>query len=525
MRIDGPAIPDRDDLQWVAQLPAFWAKADSARVAMVFEGREVGYAEFAVGAARLCAQWQARGLQPGDRVGYFGRNSDLFYDVLFACALGGFVVAGYNWRYAAPELAFVLDDARPRILYHDADFAPLVAGACEALGFSLECVHTEAAEGASLRGQIGTAGAEPVPHPWKFDDPLVLMYTSGTTGQPKGALVSHGALSLFRNAYRATPQWDDWMSSDVILSAMPNFHIAGIGFVLKGLIAGATVVHTADPSPANLIRLSKAHRVNRVYMVPTIIQMVLDELGATGEPAPRYDGIYYGAAPIGHLLKPAIATFGCRFFQYYGMTEAATTHVLGPAEHDAARPQLMKSVGRPIAGVSADVRRPDGSSCAANEPGEIWIRSDMLMLGYYHRPEATAQAVVDGWYRTGDGGSTDEAGYLYLTDRLKDMIITGGENVYPVEVENALRTHPAVKDVAVVGTPDPKWGEAVTAIVELRPGQRPTFDELREHAKTLIAGYKCPRLVYVADALPRTPSGKVQRGNAKRSVDGLERLS
>lgn len=525
MRVQGSDIADRDAMVWLADLPGHWAETDGDRIAMIFEGRRIRYADFAQGAARLCADWQSRGWQPGDRIGYFGRNSDLFYQVLFACALGGYVLAGYNWRYAAPELAFALQDSQPRLLFQDSEFDSLVQQACVGLVAAPERVATEAAEGPSLRRVLDKLGPAPSRRLFGFHDPLVLMYTSGTTGQPKGALVSHGAMSLFRNAYASTPQWEDWRQEDVVLSAMPNFHIAGSAFVVKVFAAGATVVHTPDPSPASLLRLSNSHKVNRIYMVPTVIQMLLEELRTTGAQAPRYDSIHYGASAISPvLLQEAITTFGCRFAQYYGMTEAAVTHVLGPLEHDPARPHLMRSVGRPIAGVAAEIRRPDGGVCAAEEPGEIWIRSEMLMLGYYNRPDATAAAVVDGWYRTGDGGYLDAQGYLYLTDRLKDMIITGGENVYPVEVENALMQHPAVRDVAVVGLPDPKWGEVVTAIIELRGGERPSFEELRQFAKERIAGYKCPHKVFLSSALPRTASGKIQRGAAKLTIQGLERL-
>jgi fatty-acyl-CoA synthase len=524
MRIDGAAIEDMSDLIWIADLPGHWAKKTPDKPAIIFEGRVATYADFDRGSAILCARWQAAGYRPGDRIGYFGRNNELFYYVYFACARGGYVLVPYNWRYAPPELAFALSDSSPRLVLHDPDFEDVVDAAFEGLEMPPKRILTESDDPASLRSILSDPAATPRPVERHFDDPFVQLYTSGTTGRPKGAIISHGAFSLFRNAYAATPQWEDWTADDVALSAMPNFHTAGIGFIMLAMTVGATVVHTADPSPASIIRLSNAHGVTRIYMVPTIIRMVLEELDATGGPAPRYEGVYYGAAPIGVLLDKAIATFGCRFTQYYGMTEAATTHVLGPADHDKSRPHLMRSVGKPLAGVSMEIRRPDMSVCAVREPGEIWIRSLMLMRGYANRPDATAEAVVDGWYRTGDGGYADEEGYLYLTDRLKEMIISGGENVYPVEVENALRMHPAVRDAAVVGSPDDKWGEAVTAVIEFKPGATTTFDELRSFSKTQLAGYKCPRLVYVTEALPRTPSGKAQRGVARATLGSFTLL-
>ncbi|SCK10565.1 fatty-acyl-CoA synthase [Variovorax sp. HW608] len=519
MRVDGPRIANKDQLIWIADLATHWGRSDPDKIAIVFDDRQLSYADLDRAASRLCALWQQQGLRPNDRVGYFGRNSELFYVVFFACAKGGFVLAAYNWRYAAPELNFVLSDSRPSVLLHDAEFAPLVEQACQGLAQPPQRLNVEP----GLREMLDGPALVPAPRTRVFDEPLAQIYTSGTTGQPKGALSSHGALSLFRDAYAAMPWWEDWAPEDTVLSAMPNFHIAGIGYVIKALGVGARVVHTADPSPSNLVRLSVQQGVDRIYMVPTVIQMVLDELAASTGPVPRYKGIYYGAQPISPtLLQSAIDTFGCRFSQYYGMTEASTTHVLGPADHDLSQPQRMKSVGRPIAGVSAEIRRVDGSVCDAGEHGEIWIRSDMLMLGYANRPDATAQAVVDGWYRTGDGGYVDAEGYLYLTDRLKDMIITGGENVYPVEVENALKAHPMIKDVAVIGTPDPKWGEVVTAIIEFRPGTRPGLEALRAFCKERIAGYKCPRRVYATEALPRTPSGKVQRAAARKDLASME---
>ena len=515
MRVDGATVTKRGDLIWIADLPSHWAAKFPSKPAMICEGRSVTYEDFDRGAERLCALWRDAGYQPRDRIGYLGRNSELFYFVFLACARGGFVLTPYNWRYAAPELQFALEDSRPRLLLCDRELTALAQKAMAPIEPKPDFTSIDG-DAPSVRAMIE---GPPIPQPrraYAFDDPFLQIYTSGTTGRPKGAVLSHGAMSFARLSYAETPQWENWLSSDVALSAMPSFHTAGIGFCLLTLTVGGTVVQTADPSPANLIKLSNQYHVNRIFMVPTIIRMVLEEIEASGVPAPKYDAVLYGASPIGALQAKAIAAFGCRFTQFYGMTEASgSTHVLGPDDHDPARPEPLKSVGRPMADISMEIRRPDGGLCAMREPGEIWIKSPMMMSGYANRPAETAAALVDGWYRTGDGGFTDEGGYLYLTDRLKEMIISGGENVYPIEVENALRAHPAVQDCAVVGTIDPKWGEAVTAALEFKPGASASFAELRAFVRERLAGFKCPQMIFIADALPRTPTGKLQRGVAK----------
>jgi acyl-CoA synthetase (AMP-forming)/AMP-acid ligase II len=234
---------------------------------------------------------------------------------------------------------------------------------------------------------------------------------------------------------------------------------------------------------------------------------------------PSLRGIHYGAAPMDPaLLDRSVDRIGCRFLQYYGMTEVSgSITVLGPGEHDSARPTLLRSVGRPLPGFAIEIRGPDAQRLAVGQPGEIWVKGPSLLIAYWNRPEATAEALVDGWYRSGDGGRIDADGYLFLTDRIKDMIVSGGENVYPAEVEAALRDHPAVLDAAVFGLPHPKWGEGVTAALELRPGHSTTPDEIIAYCRTCLAAYKIPRRIEIGAVLPRTASGKVQRGLIRKS--------
>jgi acyl-CoA synthetase (AMP-forming)/AMP-acid ligase II len=353
------------------------------------------------------------------------------------------------------------------------------------------------------------------------DDPdavCVQLYTSGTTGRPKGALITQRGLALARHGETVLPDWADFTGEDTILSSMPNFHTAGLSWMLIGLLRGCTCVLTGDPSPANILALCRQHPVSRTFIVPTVIRGLVDAVKADGQGLPHLRTIYYGAAAIGlSLLQDAIATFGCDFAQFYGMTEnTGSATLLSPADHDPSRPHLLRSVGCVLPGMAIEIRDPEGRILPVDTPGEIWIRSPTLMRGYWNRPEANREVLVDGWYRSGDGGYLDADGFLYLTDRIRDMVISGGENVYPAEVEEEIRRHPAVVDAAVVGRPDEKWGEAVVAAVELKPGWSLMEPDLVAFLRPRLAGFKIPRSLIVVSALPRTASGKVQRAEVRR---------
>jgi acyl-CoA synthetase (AMP-forming)/AMP-acid ligase II len=285
-----------------------------------------------------------------------------------------------------------------------------------------------------------------------------------------------------------------------------------------GLVRLGTVVLTADPSPGNVLKLLREYAVEHTFIVPTVIRAIVDALGPLDASDLKLRGLYYGAMPMGEgLLREALQKFNCRFVHFFGMTEiTGSATLLGPAAHDLARPELLKSIGKPYPGMQIEIRGPDRRVLGRGEHGEIWIRSPTLMLGYSKQPERTREVVVDGWYATGDGAYIDDEGWLFLTDRIKDMIVSGGENVYPAEVEEALRGHAAVLDAAVVALPDPHWGEAVAALVQLRPDQSVSDEELQQFTRGRIAAFKCPRRVFFAAALPRTAAGKVQRVEVRR---------
>jgi long-chain acyl-CoA synthetase len=337
------------------------------------------------------------------------------------------------------------------------------------------------------------------------------MYTSGTTGVPKGVLTTHRNLAA---AAETSPRWG-FDADTVSLTPLPMFHIGGIGWAFLGLWNGASTILVSEFAAEAVLDLLEGERVTNAVFVPTMLQMLAAVPGAAQRDYSALRSIAYGASPITTpVLKAALRTFRCALFGIYGLTETTGAAVqLDAADHDPDGPRdhLLRSVGRPYPWVELRIVDPlTRAACGPHEVGEVWLRAPNVMAGYFNRPEETAAALTaDGWLRTGDGGYLDEAGYLFLTDRIKDMIVSGGENVFPVEVEEALAQHPAVDQVAVIGVPDERWGETVKALVVLRTGAVASADELTAFARERLAGYKLPRSVDFVSDLPRTPSGKV----------------
>jgi acyl-CoA synthetase (AMP-forming)/AMP-acid ligase II len=486
------------------------------RDALVLDGKRVTYAELELRTKRAETYFAQRNIGPGQCVAWCGINHPDFFAAMLAAMRTGIVLVPINWRQKAREIAFILTDSATRLVVTDDSFRQTLADAAPA---GIEIVETDAfarildREGEQCVNRIGDQEA-----------PALLLYTSGTTGSPKGVQLSEKAISVGREMEELTGGFDDWSDREVLLSPLPLFHIGGICWALCGLVRGCTVVLTNNPAPPVLLDLCLAEQVSRTFLVPQLVRGLIDEMVSRNVRATSLKGIHYGAAPMdAPLLMRGMTEIGCRFLQYFGMTEmAGTISILPPAAHDLARPHLLRSVGQVLPGSAIEIRDASGAVVPIDQAGEIWTQGSTMMMAYANRPEQTAEAVVDGWYRTGDGGRLDEEGYLYLTDRIKDMIVTGGENVYPVEVESVLREHPAVADCAVFGLPDAQWGERVCAAVELRPNA--AFDEagIIAFVKGQIAGYKAPRQVNCVDALPRTASGKVQRGKLRQEM--LEKL-
>jgi long-chain acyl-CoA synthetase len=464
-------------------------------------------------AARVANALIAAGVGPQDRVAFCDRNGLEYFDLTYGAAMANAVVVALNWRLAPPEMEAVLNDSGAKVLVVGPDFF----GAIEAIAPNLTTVTRIVAVGEHARwiGFEDWIAEQPPadPHvPTQPGDVCMQLYTSGTTGLPKGVMITNANfLTLIANVV------EDWNfdGDSVDLVAMPLFHIGGCGWAIVGMYLGGSSVVVRDFVPDQILDLLERHRITNALLVPAMLAAVTSVPGAADRDYSSLRSIAYGASPITTTtLVASMRTFRCRHRQVYGMTE--TTGVvtrLAPEDHDPEGPRrhLLQSAGRPYPWVELRiVDLETARACGPGEVGEVVCRSGQNMLGYWNKPDETARTVdAEGWLHTGDAGYLDDEGYLFLTDRVKDMIVSGGENVYPTEVENALATHPAVAEVAVIGVPHDRWGETVKAVVVARPGETVTAPQLMAYAKERLAGYKCPTSIEFAEALPRNPSGKV----------------
>jgi long-chain acyl-CoA synthetase len=345
------------------------------------------------------------------------------------------------------------------------------------------------------------------------DDPVLQLYTSGTTGLPKGAVLAHRSFFAVRDALHAADLgWIDFRPDDVSFSMVPYFHVGGVWWSVQGLNAGITNVCMRSFSPGKALELVQRHRVTQVALVPAMLQMLLHERGASPEALASLRKVIYGGAPISEgLLAQASARLRAEFVQLYGLTESGNTALCLPPDGHRPGSSLRISAGRPYPGFAVRIVDSAGRELPHGQVGEVCLRTQGVMIGYWNNPEATAKTLRDGWLFTGDAGYLDEGGHLFLCDRIKDCIIAAGENIYPAEVDNALRTIPGVRDAATIGIPDERWGEAVMAYVVEESAGSLNARACMLALKGKIADYKIPRAYAFVDQIPRNASGKILR--------------
>jgi long-chain acyl-CoA synthetase len=480
--------------------------------AIEYEGRTLTFGDLDRRSNQLANALAAVGVRAYDRVAFLDMNGPEFFEVSFALSKLNAVCVAVNWRLAPPEIAQIVDDARAEVVI----VGPELVGHVEAIEGQLETVRTIIAVGGHPRwidyedlvgaGDDTDPGAQPLLHDIAFQ-----LYTSGTTGLPKGVMLTND--NFFNASVRVTDSWR-FTPDSVSIAVMPMFHIAGAGWAMIGLFHGCQTVLLREVDPARILALIAEFGVTNALFVPAVIQFLLMTPGVESSDFSTLRAILYGASPITDAtLTRAMEVFGCEFIQLYGLTETtgAITQ-LDHADHDPVdRPELLRSCGKPYPWVEVRiVDAANGDDMPVGEVGELWTRSAHNMAGYWAQEAATAAAITDdGWFKTGDAGYRDADGYLFLHDRLKDMIVSGGENIYPAEIENVLAKHPDVADVAVIGVPDDKWGESVMAVVVRRDGATVTDAGLVAFARESLAGYKVPKTITFTDALPRNPSGKL----------------
>lgn len=531
----GRAHPPATGPTSVADIVRFHARVRGGNPALTCDNRTATFAELDERSDEVAGALAGAGVRRGDRVAFLDTNSIEFFEVLFGAAKAGVVVAAISWRLDPHEVGEIIEDAKAEVVVVGAALTDLIADAARRVAYPLRIIVVgehlayERYDQWLLSGVSadldasgeGVDGGEGVGE----DDSTVLqLYTSGTTGRAKGVMLTN------RNLMALAPQGGPalQLSADSVnLVPMPLFHIGGSGYALAGIYTGCHTVLVRGVDPPAMLDLIERARVTNAFVVPAVLQFMVAAAGTRLRDFNALRILCYGGSPISaDVLTGSMEFFGCDFVQVYGLTETTGTVTLLDAEvHRQAcagiGAERLLSAGKPIDGVDVRVVAGDERDARTGEVGEIWVRSPQVTLGYWRKPQETSAVLrPDGWFRTGDAGYWDDDGYLYVRDRIKDVIISGGENVYPAQIENVLMSHPAVSDAAVIGVPSEQWGETVKAVVVAAagvPADSSLGQTLIDYCRGRLAHYKCPTSVVFVDALPRNASGKILKRELRRT--------
>ena len=495
-------------------------------IAHKFEEKETTFSELNSFSNKVAQGLIKEGCKPDSRVAYLGKNSDIFFEFMYGTFKSRTVTVGVNWRLAPPEVAFILNDSSSEILFVGPEFFGLIEEIKDEIPSVKKIItvggnHEEWEDYTQWRDSH--ADEDPMLES-NGDDDVIQLYTSGTTGHPKGVQLTNDNFSACF-IVNEEAMYRDMDEGGVNLVCMPIFHVAGTNMGIAGMVTGAKSIIIPEVDPGLILKLIEQEKIQHTIFVPAVILFLIQHPDSANTDFSSLETVIYGASPItDDTLLKAMELMDCNFWQVYGLTETnGAITFLYPEDHDVSRGKL-RSCGKAAMGVGLRVVDSEDNDVPVGEVGEVIIKSDLNMKGYWNRPEATAEAIKDGWFYSGDVGYFDDEGFLYIHDRVKDMIVSGGENIYPAEVENALLSHPNIADAAVIGIPDDKWGEATKAFIVQVEGEPLAEDDVISYARTQIAGYKCPKTVEHIKELPRNPSGKILRKDLRAPYwEGKER--
>ena len=492
-------------------------------VAHKFLDRETTYEELNIYSNQIANGLISLGCKPDSRIAYYGKNSDYFFEFLIGTLKSNTVAVGVNWRLAPPEVSYVLNDSNSEVLFVGEEFYPIIDQILEDLPnvkkvIAVDGNHTKYEDFISWRDSQESASTGLKS---SDQDDILQLYTSGTTGHPKGVQLTNRNFAAANESIDGIVPFEEGTTN---LVCMPGYHVAGTNWGIWGYIFGCRNIIIADIDPGLILELIEQEKIRSTLFVPAVILFLISHPNALSTDFSSLNFVLYGASPIADdTIIKAKEIMQCDLYQVYGLTETTgAITIMMPEDHDPKRGKL-RSCGKALKGVELKVVDENGKELKTGEIGQVISKADLNMKGYWNKPDATKESIVDGWFYSGDAGYFDEENYLFIHDRVKDMIVSGGENIYPAEVENALMSHEKILDAAVVGIPDEKWGEAVKAFVVLSDSSLDE-DQIISYTRTKIAGYKCPRSINLISELPRNPSGKILRRELRDPYwEGIDR--